>query len=69
MKTKKRTEKCLLEDLMKKDPLAAERLTKATRFPLQEPAEIIAVPTDWHLERRPVPKGEGAASFVLAFQG
>jgi len=68
-KTKNKTvhssQEVTLESLLKQHPTAAERLSRVTRFPLQEPFEPIVETTEWRIERRTSKQYPGAASFIL----
>lgn len=68
-KTKKKTahssQKVTLESLLKQHPIAVERLSRVSRFPLQDPFELIVETTDWRIERRTPKQYPGAASFSL----
>lgn len=54
------------ETLLKSHSSAVQRIARATKFPLQVPAEISPATADWTIQRSPSAKYPGAASFVLA---
>lgn len=59
------TQKDTLDLLLKKHPVAAERIARVDRFPLHEPIEVIVEMTDWRMERHSSKQYPGAASFML----
>jgi hypothetical protein len=61
----KTTRKATIESLLKRHSGAAERIERASRFPLQQPVKVIIQTTDWSTERRSSKQYPGAASFVL----